>query len=588
MLERAPWIAWLLLALATIAAQAQVSPGPLSDAHAHLEGMRHCRDCHAGGDDGLDTKCLECHQDLARTLELDRGLHAREGRTDCADCHPEHAGRSFDLIDWGDTGREGFQHHRTGYLLDGAHAAARCESCHRPENRVAALELRRPENADDSTYLGLDPSCRACHQDIHEGRLGVDCSTCHSTTAWKEVGSFDHARTGYPLRGEHAKLECMKCHENGRFGTTTREGATRHLAPIDAAECSACHRDVHQGRFGPTCSRCHVTAGFRQVSAATFDHDRTRYPLRGAHVKVECGRCHEEQRGGWGPKPAFAACGDCHADAHAGTATRAGNVVDCAACHEVRGFVPSTFGVEDHAASSFPLTGKHEATPCSKCHARTDSPAAGSARVDLRPSATACTSCHEPAHGTQFAEASHGGACDVCHGTAGWRPVSYGTREHATTGFSLTGAHAAARCESCHHVERAGLPTFAATIDHGTAPWVFRGVERMCVECHVDVHRGRYGASGDAAGLGPCESCHDTRAFRPSTIGIDAHDEYGFALQGDHRVTPCVFCHAGLGDPSVVAPEAHALVDETPVPADVVLWDVPTSCVSCHGSKEQE
>lgn len=572
--------------LASPPAGAQVSPGPLSESHAHLEGIRHCRDCHAGGDEGLDSKCLECHQALAWTLDLDRGLHAREGRTACADCHPEHAGRSFALIEWGDGGRDAFEHRRTGTALEGAHATVRCMSCHRAENRVGAVEKRRPKGSDDETWLGLDPSCRSCHADVHQGRLGVDCGECHAATTWNAVVDFDHARTGYVLRGRHATVECVQCHANGRFGTTTRDGATRHLAPIDTAECSACHEDVHRGRFGPTCSRCHVTSDFRAVTATTFDHDRTRYPLRGAHVRVECARCHDEERGGWGAKPAFARCSACHEDAHAGTASREGAGVDCAVCHDVRGFSPSTFTVADHATSRFPLQGRHATTACGSCHVETEVAVAGRARVDLRPVAEACTSCHDQAHGTQFAATSHEGACDACHDAASWRDVAYGPRRHAESGFELTGAHAATSCASCHHVERQGLSEFDPGIDRGTAPWIFRGVERACGACHADVHRGRYAPQGERADLGPCTRCHDTRSFRPSSVGIEAHDDFAFPLRGAHRVTPCVFCHPSLGGPAVLGPASHGLVGERPAPTDVVLWDVPTSCASCHGTKE--
>ncbi|RKZ11443.1 hypothetical protein DRQ32_05925, partial [bacterium] len=119
------WIITLAILLIAGGASAQISPGPLSAAHEHLDGMRQCRSCHGGGDDGLDQKCLECHRALEWTIQENRGLHSREGRQDCANCHPEHAGRDFELVDWGGD-RDSFDHSRAGWSLSGSHANGKC------------------------------------------------------------------------------------------------------------------------------------------------------------------------------------------------------------------------------------------------------------------------------------------------------------------------------------------------------------------------------------------------------------------------------------------------------------------------------
>lgn len=561
---------------------AQVSPGPLSRAHTDLEGIRNCRSCH-GSSEGIDGKCLQCHTAIAWNIEHDRGLHARAGRSECAQCHPEHGGIDFDLIDWGESGPEGFDHAATGWPLTGQHLRVPCANCHDNESfRVRAVTLRRPEGSGNSTWLALDPGCRSCHADVHATRLAAACESCHTTTSFNLVEDFDHGRTGYPLRGQHAKLDCAKCHAQGRFGTTTRETAKRHLAPIAHADCGNCHRDPHQGRFGLTCARCHVESDFRNVTQANFDHDRTRYPIRGAHVQVSCKACHDTAAGGFGPKPAFDRCDRCHSDPHAGTATLAGAPADCAACHAVGGFVPSTFGVPAHANTRFALEGKHGVVKCSACHRPSEPDLArlGRAGVDLRPASRACQDCHDDVHAGQLASSPSAGACESCHQVQGWKPSTFGVARHDDTGFALRGAHAAAPCAVCHATVRPGLRPLDPAVERGRAKFAFRLPERGCEDCHRDVHQGRYVAGGAAAALGPCSSCHAATSFAPSLVGIDEHDAYRFRLEGAHRATPCVFCHENLDGQRRVPAGSHALLaDEIP---DVVSWNVPSACQECH------
>lgn len=572
----------VLVACGTHPANAQVSPGPLSRAHASLEGLRNCRTCH-GGSEGVDAKCLQCHTAIAWNLEQGRGLHARAGRTDCARCHPEHGGVDFALVDWGTGGQESFDHASTGWPLTGQHARVACATCHENTNfRVPAIALRRPEGSDSSTWLAMETACRGCHVDVHATRLGAACETCHTTTSFHVVEDFDHARTGYPLRGAHARVDCAKCHAQGRFGTSTRAGAVRHLSPIAHEDCNACHRDPHQSRFGTTCARCHVESDFRTVTKDTFDHDRTRYPIRGAHVQVSCKRCHDTAAGGFGPKPAFDRCDRCHTDAHAGTATLAGALVDCEACHVVGGFVPSSFGVDDHARTSFPLEGAHQVVKCASCHRPADATVdlLGAARVQLHPPATQCASCHRDVHGGQLASSSTEGRCESCHRVAAWKPSTFDVARHEATVLPLRGAHAAARCGACHGPDRAGLRPLDATADRGSARIALRIAERSCEDCHRDVHLGRYSAGGAAAALGPCSSCHAMDSFGPSLVDLASHDAFRFRLEGAHRTTPCVFCHANLDGTRRVPEDSHALLDDAI--ADIELWNVPTACQDCH------
>ena len=76
---------------------AQISPGDLTKAHADLEGIFKCTQCHILGDKVSNDKCLECHKEIKSRIDQKKGYHAsREVRgKDCAVCHSEHHGRNF-------------------------------------------------------------------------------------------------------------------------------------------------------------------------------------------------------------------------------------------------------------------------------------------------------------------------------------------------------------------------------------------------------------------------------------------------------------------------------------------------------------
>ena len=59
----------------------------------------------------------------------------------------------------------------------------------------------------------------------------------------------------------------------------------------------------------------------------------------------------------------------------------------------------------------------------------------------------------------------------------------------------------------------------------------------------MDPHGGRYLKGGAMPMKDGCTACHNARAFRPSTVDVDRHAQFSFALDGAHRATPCVACH---------------------------------------------
>jgi hypothetical protein len=533
--------ALVLLAFAG-AARAQVSPGPLSKAHAALDGSLNCSKCHAKAEGELERRCLACHGEIAWLIRNHRGYHAREGSDNCGTCHPEHGGADFKLIEWPGGSPEKFKHAQTGWALSGKHAAVACEKCHAGTHVGAEMRGLRKVRGNVA-WTGLDTECRACHEDIHRGALGGDCARCHGEQGWRPVANFDHAKTTFPLTGLHAKVACAKCHEAAHLQLAKdANGKPKPLyKPLPHGECAACHADPHKGSLGAACSRCHVTASFKQVNTASFDHERTRYPLRGAHARLPCAKCHDEKTA-WGKKPPYATCAGCHRDVHAGQAMIAGKAADCAACHSVESFKPSTFTVAQHARTKYPLESAHAAVSCRGCHGRTppgDAAQAaalvGSAKIWFLPAAGRCVDCHRDPHAGRFSpggERARAEECLACHTPAAWRPSTMDAAAHDRARFKLAGAHRAAPCFACHAEVTAAAPKEGRAL-----PFAVAG--QACRDCHENPHGAQFESRKDG---GACEACHGVERFRPAT-GFDHDRVKNFRLEGAHAKVACAKCH---------------------------------------------
>src|SRR5262249_17732443 len=151
------------------------------------------------------------------------------------------------------------------------------------------------------------------------------CDACHLTKTFKET-TFNHNDpkfTNYALEGRHAKVKCERCHP-----TVVVAGAkTVRYRPLPR-ECEDCHVDYHKGEFKgfvpglgaeeathvssanqTRCAPCHTVSSWGDVK---FDHDRTGFPLHGAHETVGCKRCHPQNF----VKRVADNCAGCHRDAH--------------------------------------------------------------------------------------------------------------------------------------------------------------------------------------------------------------------------------------------------------------------------------
>ena len=246
---------------------------------------------------------------------------------------------------------------------------------------------------------------------------------------------------------------------------------------------------------------------------------RTKYKLAGKHAIVSCAACHKDFSTPTLKKPAFATCASCHKDAHAGTATLAGKSVDCASCHTVNGYVPSTYTVASHATTKYPLEGKHTAVKCGACHTRSATATAatkfGTAKVVMRPAFAACTDCHADDHGGQLKDRADKGQCSACHRVTGWTPSTFDSAAHAKLKLGLDGKHQQIDCVACHGGARPNLPPMSRTVVLGKANFLFAVPELQCTACHTDPHKGRFVTGGARAQTTGCPTCHSTQVVPP-------------------------------------------------------------------------
>ena len=348
--------------------------------------------------------------------------------------------------------------------------------------------------------------CNSCHgnvtgQGMHTRAFSGPCAKCHSDHRGRgfamvrfNPSGFDHGQTGWPLRGEHGKVKCNQCHKSRSW-----IGA--------ATACTGCHKDPHKTRFGTNCLGCHNESNWKQVNLKSFNHAQSRFPLRGAHAKAECGNCH-----GSPPRYAgldFGGCTSCHKDPHGGRFSK-----ECTNCHNENNWRQIQMKAGAHPGLS--LANGHARVGCGSCHDRGIYTAPSKGR--------ACVSCHKPIH-----EADFGKSCGRCHASIRWLGLSrkIGLDSHEKTPFQLRGQHLKTDCKGCHVTTK-------------PAQQRLRELKfDKCRECHNDVHFGAF-AKRDG---GECAACHTDSGFRPASFGVPAHATTKFPLEGHHAAVPCGSCH---------------------------------------------
>ncbi len=283
-----------------------------------------CADCHHDDISTFDSDtCDACHRQIDPVFAQ---AHLLSFGTECLACH-----------DGVDVFGERFDHNVSQFRLTGGHQNVECVLCH-----VDARSL--------SDFESAPQECYACHRtdDAHELRFGTACEACHTTEGWEQA-TFDHNLSAFKLEGKHANVDCTECHQNNVFEGTP-------------ADCYSCHRqdDEHAGRFGTDCAACHTPQDW---DAVTFDHNRSNFPLSGAHIDVLCEDCHRSGQ--------FAGlsieCVACHEDPafHFGALG-----TNCQDCHNTTAWVPAQFNVS-HPEPRVDEEGtgvNHGYTTCRTCH----------------------------------------------------------------------------------------------------------------------------------------------------------------------------------------------------------------------------
>jgi len=451
MLPRLVFLLLLLLCSGTSWAEGELllMPGKVIEGHAKLEA--NCKECHVRFNKDAQTKlCMDCHKEVGADVLNHKGYHGKLSEEKCRLCHTDHKGREARIVVW-DTSK--FDHSKTDFPLLGAHQKkekVKCKDCHDPKKK----------------YREAPSTCNGCHlkDDKHKGSLGTDCANCHIESNWKKA-KFDHSKTKFVYRGKHVEVPCKKCHaehpfnykgapldcaschrkddkHKGKYGKKCEtchvdrswksivfdhDGETKfkllgkhdlvkclscHKEPLFSkvktpTECVACHRkkDVHKGKLGKQCESCHSEKSWKKIQ---IDHGRTRFPLLGLHIKVECKKCHQTKL--YRDTPSN--CYSCHRkdDIHK---LRLGR--KCDSCHNARSWKAWDF---DHdTRTNFKLDGAHKKLDCYACHINE---VKGRIVVPL-----SCIGCHDndDVHQGEF-----GQQCERCHVTSDFKTLLVGSK----------------------------------------------------------------------------------------------------------------------------------------------------------------
>ena len=309
------------------------------------------------------------------------------------------------------------------------------------------------------------------------------------------------------------------------------------------------------GNLSTPCQNCHTASAWKPIRAVPeFDHNQTRYPLRGMHQSVTCVQCHV--------KPVFSnvgqRCQDCHADIH-----RRQLGANCEQCHTVQGWQVSVKQIQQHN-NRFPLTGAHAAVDCDSCHK-------GAASSKFQTMSTECYSCHaadfKSATNPSHISGGFSTTCNNCHGTDNWLSANF---DHASVGFPLSGGHAVPPrlCADCHINNNYNLTSTA------------------CVTCHLKDYQGTTNPNHVAAAFAQtCQQCHNTTSWSNATFN---HNATAFPLTGMHTVPPrqCTDCHVNnnYNLTSTACVTCHLKDFQGTTNPNHVSSNFPQTCDQCHNT----
>lgn len=178
---------------------------------------------------------------------------------------------------------------------------------------------------------------------------------------------------------------------------------------------------------------------------------------------------------------------------------------------------------------------------CLSCHAPIETRIKAGTGLHARYTGKECVECHKEHHGRDFTVVR----------------FDRKTFNHSQTGYVLEGKHGTLACEQCHTRKNIKAPDVLANVAL-LASSTFLGMQRECLSCHVDNHKGQL--SHD------CVQCHSMTGWRPASKFN--HDRARYQLTGKHTNVQCSKCHQPMGGP--------------PSPIQYTKIEF-SSCSSCHG-----
>lgn len=389
----------------------------LSGRHSEIN----CVDCHKSefrSDDkvderpdsflGLNQTCTSCHEDV----------HRKTLGNSCENCHNTKTFKPPSL----------FSHNKAKFKLTGAHQDVECQKCH----KIEEIDGKKFQH-----FAGIKfNSCSNCHNDVHKGKFGSDCQSCHQTNSFTEINNknrFDHSITNFPLLGKHNNVKCESCHK----GKLTDK--------LVHNQCIDCHEDYHKKQFltnatTTDCKTCHTVEGFKPSTFSIEDHDKLNFKLTGSHLALPCQACHLKNAE-WKFRISGDRCIDCHVNFHENEiSSKFMGENNCAGCHTTNAWKEVGF---NHTNTGFELLGKHENTSCRDCHFDNSQLAV---IQKFKSISSDCIVCHTDIHKGQF-EKEGKTICQDCHIFDNWRPDNF---DHSKTRFPLDGAHKKVECSKCH------------------------------------------------------------------------------------------------------------------------------------------
>lgn len=523
-----------------------------------------------------DIKCSECHLEKRTGKSFRAGEIRFMGKTNsCKSCHTKNDIHKFtgkfaakecstchSTKSWKESIK--FNHSTdTKYKLAGRHAELKCDSCHK-NGKYTWPKLEQQK-------------CLSCHDNVHKNNKSPkfqsgNCLACHNQTSWKS-GSFDHATTGFALRGKHKDLQCTECHKQAVKGNAKKSvwtGLNKN--------CTTCHKDYH--RYGNlkikgmgalnSCNLCHNESSWKETHG--FNHNRnTQFAITGKHSELKCNDCHIPKNK---PVPKYhwaelnkKTCETCHKSPHVGQFSKKFQSKKCSECHTTEGWkqFPRNFKDKfDHSTARFPLTGAHTSINCSTCHV------VKGQQVFRFPSETQkfCIDCHQNQHVGHFSQKFSAQSCATCHTTKTFTELK--SFDHASTGFNLSGAHSNLTCIKCHTQTSEKFLGKKGRFKH---KFEFPNLAKdSCLACHKDQHAGQLSKN--------CLDCHSDRNWKDMKFQHNLNSD--FKIKGKHEQVKCQQCHK----------PKNGVVQYKPLPSncagchkDVHQGQFGKNCSSCHTEK---